>query len=538
MKKVGKFFNTAGPMIEDMHYLIPPLTRWDLEEIEMLIMQNKYFLLHAPRQSGKTSTILAMQKYINQDDDEYLAIYVNVESAQVARHNIGRGLKAIIAQLGNEAGKTLGDKDISDELLDIFNKKSGENALISCLNYLCQKTEKKIVLFIDEIDALIGDTLVSVLRQLRTGYNDRTDGLFPVSIILCGLVDIKDYKIHKSDGEIITGGSCFNIKSESLSLGNFSKEEVKTLFLEHTKETAQVFEEGIFDLIYEYTEGQPWLVNALAYQVCFKMKENRDRTIKITVDMLKKAKEQLILSRQTHLDQLADKLDEPRVRSVIEPMILGVDSFATENDKTYCIDLGLIKKYNKSHIISNSIYREIIPRELTNGIQDNFGVRYPTPEWVNEDKTINNDKLIELFVEFWRKNSDAWNKSLSGYIEAAPHLIFQGFLQRVANGHGSINREYALGNGRVDLYLEWISPIKKQNIIIELKIRDENHKTDKSLENIKNKALEQTAKYADKCNADNANILIFDRRENIKWEDKCFTEIKEYNRQKIKIWGL
>ncbi len=538
MKKAGLYFNTAGPVFKQIHYLLPPLTRWDLEEIEMLIMQNKYFLLHAPRQSGKTSTMLALQERINQDDDEFLAIYVNVESAQVARHNIENGIKAIILQLGSEVEKTTGDKSIKEEFLNIFNNHGGEHSIISTLSHLSNKTGKKIVLFIDEIDALIGDTLVSVLRQLRTGYNDRLNGLFPVSIILCGLVDIKDYKIHKSDGEIITGGSCFNIKSKSLTLGNFTKDEIKSLYLEHTKETGQAFEDKIFDLAYEYTDGQPWLVNALAYQVCFEMKKNRDRTIAITAEMFKKAKEDLILSRQTHLDQLTDKLNESRVRSVIEPMILGEKSNASEVDKTYCKDLGLIKKYNKTEIISNSIYREVIPRELTNGVQLNFGVSYPNPSWVNKDETINNDKLIELFVEFWRENSDAWKTDLSGYVEAAPHLIFQGFLQRVANGHGTINREYALGNGRVDLFLEWVTPVKKQNIIIELKIRNEKQNTNESLEKIKSKALKQTAEYADKCNADNANILIFDRRKNIKWEEKCFTEIKQFGKQKIKIWGL
>ncbi len=538
MKKVGKFFNTAGPMVERLHYQISPLTRWDLEEIEMLIMQEKYFLLHAPRQSGKTSTMLALQEYIN-EDDEYLAIYVNVEPAQVARHDVESGLKTIIAAIAHEVNNTLGAEGlILNDLLDIYNRVGGQYVLQQSLSYISQKYNKKFILFIDEIDSLIGDTLVSVLRQLRAGYKDRKDGLFPISVILCGLVDIKDYQIHKSDGEIITGGSCFNIKAESLTLRNFSKEEVKSLYLEHTKETGQVFEDGVFDLVYEYTDGQPWLVNALAYQVCFKIKTHRDRTVKITVDMLKKAKEDLILSRQTHLDQLANKLDEPRVRSVIEPMILGTKSNAPEVDKIYCRDLGLIKKHKKTEIISNLIYREVIPRELTNGIQLNFGTHYPTPKWVNEDETINNDKLIELFVEFWQENSDAWKTDLSGYVEAAPHLIFQGFLQRVANGHGSINREYALGNGRVDLFLEWESPVKTQNIIIELKMRTEKENTPASLEKIKDKALEQTAEYADKCNAESANILIFDRRENIKWEEKCFTEIKTYNGQKIKIWGL
>ncbi len=528
-QKVPKFFNTAGPMIERLHYQIPPLTRWDLEEIEMLIMQEKYFLLHAPRQSGKTSTLLALQKYINESDRDEVVIYVNVESAQVARHNIDVGIKTIVARLGAEAEKTLKIENIQKEFLDIFNSIDGAGSLISVLNHLCKKTEKKVILLIDEIDSLIGDTLVSVLRQLRTGYNDRSVGLFPISVILCGLVDIKDYKIHKSDGEIITGGSCFNIKSESLTLGNFSQDEIKTLYLDHSQETGQIFEDKIFDLAYEYTGGQPWLVNALAYQVCFKKKENRDRTIAITVEMFKDAKEELILSRQTHLDQLTDKLKEERVYRIIEPIILGKDSKFLSCDEEYCIDLGLIKRSKKGIVISNGIYKEIIIRELTHSMQTAF-LSIFDPEWINEDKSINVEKLMTMFVQFWRENSEIWAQDMQGYVEAAPHLTFFSFLQRVSNGHGFINREYGLGMKRADLYLKWNSPVGEQRIIFEIKLHSElTH-----LPTVKKDGLKQTAIYADKCNATESHLLIFNRRKNISWKEKIFTE----NKTNIKIWGL
>jgi hypothetical protein len=125
-------------------------------------------------------------------------------------------------------------------------------------------------------------------------------------------MDIKDYRIHTSGQEIITGGSAFIIKVKSLRLGDFSKGDVINLYTQHTTETGQKFEEGCFDLVMEYTAGQPWLVNALAHQVTHEMKENRDRSVAITTEKLEDAKEELILERQTHLDQLVDKLGEPR----------------------------------------------------------------------------------------------------------------------------------------------------------------------------------------------------------------------------------
>ncbi len=57
-----RFFNTAGPVIAEDHYHIPPLERLDRDELLMLIDRKRYFVLHAPRQTGKTSALLAVAR--------------------------------------------------------------------------------------------------------------------------------------------------------------------------------------------------------------------------------------------------------------------------------------------------------------------------------------------------------------------------------------------------------------------------------------------------------------------------------------------
>lgn len=98
--------------------------------------------------------------------------------------------------------------------------------------------------------------------------------------------DVRDYRIVLSNQDIITGGCAFNIKAESLHLGNFSKEEIHELYMQHTTSTEQEFDEGCFPLIWEATEGQPWLVNALGNEVTMQMRENRDRSIRIIPEMV------------------------------------------------------------------------------------------------------------------------------------------------------------------------------------------------------------------------------------------------------------
>ena len=64
-----RFFNTAGPNQPEDNYTIDPLKRFDLDDILSLIQRKRYFMLHAPRQTGKTSCLLALRDYLNAQDD-------------------------------------------------------------------------------------------------------------------------------------------------------------------------------------------------------------------------------------------------------------------------------------------------------------------------------------------------------------------------------------------------------------------------------------------------------------------------------------
>lgn len=166
----------------------------------------------------------------------------------------------------------------------------------------------------------MGDTLISLLRQIRAGYAQRPLA-FPQTVVLCGVRDVRDDRIH-SGGEIITGGSAFNIQAKSLRLGNFTAEETRALWLQHTEATGQRLDEAIWPQLWEDTRSQPWLVNALGHECTWEDKElRRNRQLSVTLERYQAARERLIQSRATHLDQLTDKLREPRVHAVIQPVV-------------------------------------------------------------------------------------------------------------------------------------------------------------------------------------------------------------------------
>ena len=403
-----KQFNTAGPVMPDIHYCVDPLSRWDLRGILNLIDNRKYFILHAPRQTGKTTALLAMVDYLNKEG-KYTALYVNVEPAQAARENVEAGMRAILSQLGRAAKITLRDTWIEETWPGLLERSGGEDALNAILSEWSGKNEKPIVLMIDEIDSLIGDTLISVLRQLRSGYTQRP-AHFPQTIILCGVRDIRDYRIHvSSTKEIITGGSAFNIKAESLRMGNFTKEDIRELYNKHTEATGQQFGDEVWDQVWHYTGGQPWLVNALAHEAVYNMRENRDRSVVITSAIMEEAKERLILRRDTHIDQLIEQLRTDRVRRVIEPLLTSetLSGGFRPDDAQYVADLGLINISRNGNItITNAIYQEVIPRELAWDIQMGMSTQ---PAWyINADGSLNIEKLLSSFQDFFREHSEHW----------------------------------------------------------------------------------------------------------------------------------
>ena len=189
------------------------------------------------------------------EEHAYTTLYVNVEAAQAARGNVKAGIDTILSLIKFRILDTYGSQDPALALFENITD-NPYSALYEFLRNWSQISPKPIVLFLDEIDSLVGDTLISVLRQLRTGYLERPSA-FPQSICLIGVRDVKDYKIFSEEQQsIVIGGSAFNIKARSLLISNFSQQEVRMLYQQHTQETGQKFTDDAIVYAFEQTQGQ------------------------------------------------------------------------------------------------------------------------------------------------------------------------------------------------------------------------------------------------------------------------------------------
>ena len=522
-------FNTAGPVVSQDHYCIPPLERVDLEFVLRLIRGKKYFLLRAPRQTGKTSVLLALQDLLNGGGaGTFRCLYLNVETGQAAGEDIHQAIRSIIGRLASRARRALKDDFVGRNGFDILERFGAESALEEVLTQWAEADPRPLIVLIDEIDALAGNTLLSVLRQLRSGYYRRPEG-FPHGVVLCGVRDLRDFPVHsEAKGKPVMGGSAFNISAASLRLGDFSRAEVETLLAQHTTETGQVFRPEALARIWAQTRGQPWLVNALCDRVCFWNERGRDRSRAITEDDILEAQEQIILGRVVHLDQLANRLQEDRVRRVVEPLLSGSPyRHYTKRDLEYVRDLGLIA-CDAPLRMANLIYAEVVPRELTSVTQDDLAEE--TAWYVGDEGQLDLPRLLTAFQEFYRENSEHWLDRYD-YKEAGPQLLLQAFLQRIVNGRGRIEREYGLGLGRTDLLVIWPWKETTSRFVIECKVLRQG------LESTIRDGVEQTAGYMDRCGAEAGHLVIFDRGTG-RWADKVFRQRKACGDVAVEVWGM
>ncbi|MDB9343850.1 ATP-binding protein [Nodularia spumigena CS-586/05] len=504
---MSRWFNIAGPCKPEKHYTLSATSR--LPDLSMLIEQESYFVLHAPRQTGKTTAMLALAQQLTATGS-YAAVMVSVEVGSAFNHDPGAAELAILGTWYDTISIRL-PKELQPPVKQWQKEEAGQR-IKAFLQAWAKASPRPLIVFIDEIDSLQDETLISILRQLRDGFPNRPEN-FPSSVGLIGLRDVRDYKVASGGSDRLNTSSPFNIKVSSITLRNFNAEEVVELYQQHTQETGQFFTKEATETAFDLTQGQPWLVNALAKQVVEKMV--KDRSIAITKEHILQAKEILIARQDTHLDSLAERLREPRIKAIIEPMLAGLELGDIPNDDIqFVIDLGLCKMHPQGGLtIANPIYREVLPRVLT--VTPMASLPMIAATWLTPEGELNIDALLAAFIKFWRQHGEPLLGS-TGYHEIAPHIVLMAFLHRVVNGGGVLEREYAIGSDRMDLCLRYKDVI----LGIELKVWREKKRDPQT------QGIEQLESYLGRLELDFGWLFVFDRRKNaLPMEERLSTQV-------------
>ncbi|MEX1365242.1 MAG: ATP-binding protein, partial [Nannocystaceae bacterium] len=289
-----------------------------------------------------------------------------------------------------------------------------------------------------------------------------------------------------------------------------------------TAATGQRFGAEATARIWELGRGHPWLTNALADQIV--RRDVKDRAVEINAAHVDAAKETIILQRRTHIDSLMARLREPRVQRILAPMLTGgiAEHDVLDDDFAYVVGLGLLRWREGQWVIANPIYQEVIPRVLTHARQGQVAHQ---PAWyVRTDGSLDMAKLMADWQVFWREDGHLSAEAFR-YREAGPHLMLMAFLQRVINGGGTIEREYGLGRGALDLMVQW----RGQRHAIEVKLRRDTETEER--------ALEQLWRYLDHAGLDEGWLVMFDLRSTLPWEERLHTREQEHRGKHVHIVG-
>jgi ATPase family associated with various cellular activities (AAA) len=170
-----------------------------------LIAQENYFIIHAPRQTGKSTAMIALAQQLT-ESGKYASVIVSVEVGSPFNDHPDRAERAIL-----DAWLDTASVYLPDHLAPAIDWKQAESGrrIGFTLRQWAKTSPLPIVIFIDEIDSLQNETLLSVLRQLRDGYPSRPKA-FPYSLGLIGLRDIRDYKVASGGSDRLDTASPFN----------------------------------------------------------------------------------------------------------------------------------------------------------------------------------------------------------------------------------------------------------------------------------------------------------------------------------------
>ncbi len=483
-----RHFNTAGPCDPEIHYVLAPERR--LPGARALVEQRAYFTLDAPRTTGKTTALAALAASLTREG-RYAAMVASVELGAPFGDDVGAAESAILG-----SWRAAADDDLAPELRPPpWPDAPAGQRIHAALHAWAAACPRPLVLLVDDAESLHDRVLLSVLWQLRDGYRLRPAG-FPWSVAVAGLRETRE-----GGAGAAACAAAFGVSTRAVTLRDFTVEEVAALYAQHALETGQCFEPDAVARAFELSRGHAWLVNALAHEALRERPGDPRRPV--VASDIDRACTALVERDDARITCVTDRLGDPRVRAVLEPMITG-DALPTlpPDHLRAAVDLGLVRAQRDGGLeLANAVFRDAAVRALTGAMR--ASIPRLTPAWLDARGVIDWERLREALVAFWMQRADALFEA-SPYHDAAPHLALMAFLSRVVLGAGRVDYELAIGSKRLDLCVEHGG----DRLAIEARVLRDADKVKDPIAS----GLMQLGEYLQRLDVAQGWLVIFDRR--------------------------
>ena len=476
-----KKFNTTGVCVPELHYMVDITER--LKKIRQMIEEGKYFTINRARQYGKTTTLTALEKYLSED---YTVVSLDFQGIDSSSFSGVTDFCRALARLFVDANEFRGVK-IPKEFLEEFRgmscSASGNISMDEVFRITmrwCREAEKPVVLLVDEVDSASGNQVfLDFLAQLRFLYISRAK--YPnfktfQSVVLAGVTDIRNLKRKLRPEEAGKFNSPWNIAADFDVEMSFSAEDIEGMLREYENDhhTGMDIRE-IAGMIFEYTEGYPFLVSRMCEYLDVKLSGTQrfpGKREAWTKEGVSEAARCVESESNTLFESMIGKLyDYPELESMIRRILfLGEDlpCNVLESAVGQGIMYGFVRNKNGKLVISNRIFETIFydvfltQKEMRNSeIWDASGRE--KQQFVHEGR-LNMERILERYAEIYH---DIYGDRDSAFTEAEGRKYFLLFLKPIINGTGNYYIEAETRNReRTDVIVDYLG----KQYVIELKI--------------------------------------------------------------------
>ncbi|MCR5685660.1 MAG: AAA family ATPase [Lachnospiraceae bacterium] len=470
-----KEFNTTACCIPEVHYMVDLKER--VEQIKELVDGGKYFVINRARQYGKTTTLVALQRYLSVEYDVIFLDFQNITASGFSGENDFAGVLAeSICELKDSTEFPIPD-DIYDQFQALEEKKPLISDLFGILDKWCRQNPKGIVLMIDEADSASNNQVfLDFLSVLRARYIKRQ--MYPQyktfqSVILAGVTDIRYLKAKIRDDAEARENSPWNIAADFKVDMSLSETGIKGMLDEYEEDHHTGMDTAAMaKLIREYTNGYPFLVSRLCQLMDREVSRIKGISDAWTRNGFEEAVKMILTEDNTLFQTLNKNLNNsPKLKESIRSVLMEGERIPWSPDNKDIVLMrmyGLIRCENNSVRIDNRIFesrcynmflseeemkKSVFFRE--GGLARNIFV---------DDGKLNVRLILERFIDTYNKVCGPLEDSFK---EKDGRELFLLYLRPIINGTGNYYIEaQTRDERRTDVIIDYLG----QQYIIELKI--------------------------------------------------------------------
>ena len=517
-----KYFNITGLCFPKEHYMADVSKK--LDTTFHMVERGSYFIINRPRQYGKTTMLYTLADKLRQTG-KYIVLNTSFEGVgDVFFETESNFSQGFVERLAKYASVYMPESE--DWLWDIAPKIDSLKRLDRMITQFVNRTDKKVVLLIDEVDKSSNNQLfISFLAMLRNKYLERNDFKTFHAIVLAGVHDVKTLKLKMRPDEEQKLNSPWNIAADFMVDMNFNPAEIKPMLDEYAADNAVTMDtQHIAERLFYYTSGYPFLVSKLCKMLDEEVLPQKTERSWTEAD-LEKAVKILVGESNANFDSLVKNLENnAELYDLVYRIAVDNDglSFNIHNPTVnLALLFGVVTNKNGKTAIHNRIYSEVITNYMINKTElkqqlDNslIGVGYK-----NNNGTLNMEAVMLGFQTFMKKE---YSKKDRDFLEKNGRLVFLAFIKPIINGHGYDFKEPQISDEkRLDVAITYLN----EKFIAELKL----WRGQKAHE----KGLIQLADYLEDQNLDEGYLLIFDHSEIKKWQSERL-EVK--GKKVLAVW--